>query len=65
PRARPRSRRAPERREPPARPVTRTTRSATADGRQRYGEAVVREILGAQFIEEQPHVPRGPRVSGA
>ncbi|KQQ08079.1 DNA polymerase III subunit gamma and tau [Rathayibacter sp. Leaf296] len=56
---------APERREPPARPVTRTTRSATADGRQRYGEAVVREILGAQFIEEQPHVPRGPRVSGA
>ncbi|KQQ21130.1 DNA polymerase III subunit gamma/tau [Rathayibacter sp. Leaf299] len=56
---------APERREPAARPVTRTTRSATADGRQRYGEAVVREILGAQFIEEQPHVPRGPRVSGA
>jgi DNA polymerase-3 subunit gamma/tau len=33
--------------------------------RQRYGEAVVREILGAQFIEEQPHVPRGPRVTGA
>lgn len=56
---------APERREPAPRPVTRTTRSSTADGRQRYGEAVVREILGAQFIEEQPHVPRGPRVSGA
>ncbi|PPH19039.1 DNA polymerase III subunit gamma and tau [Rathayibacter rathayi] len=50
---------------PAARPVTRTTRSATADGRQRYGEAVVREILGAQFIEEQPHTPRGPRVTGA
>lgn len=45
------------------RPVTRTTRSETADGRQRYGEAVVREILGAQFIEEQPHEPRGPRIS--
>jgi DNA polymerase-3 subunit gamma/tau len=23
-------------------------------GRARYGEAVVREILGANFIEEQP-----------
>ncbi|MWV60036.1 hypothetical protein GRS92_14485, partial [Rathayibacter sp. VKM Ac-2754] len=56
---------APERRAPAERPVTRTTRAATADGRQRYGEAVVREILGAQFIEEQPHVPRGPRVTGA
>lgn len=54
-----------ERRPPAPRPVTRTTRASTADGRQRYGEAVVREILGAQFIEEQPHVPRGPRVSGA
>jgi DNA polymerase III subunit gamma/tau len=27
-------------------------------GPQRYGEAVVREILNASFIEEQPHVPR-------
>ena len=54
-----------ERPAPASRPVTRTTRSATADGRQRYGEAVVREILGAQFIEEQPHTPRGPRVTGA
>lgn len=60
---------APRRTEPPAppaasvpRPTTRTTRSETADGRQRYGEAVVREILGAQFIEEQPHEPRGPRI---
>ncbi|HEU4806632.1 MAG TPA: DNA polymerase III subunit gamma and tau [Homoserinimonas sp.] len=26
--------------------------------RARYGEAVVREILGANFIEEQPHSPR-------
>ncbi|KZX21440.1 hypothetical protein ACH61_01450 [Rathayibacter tanaceti] len=61
----PRAGAAPERPAPPARPVTRTTRAATADGRQRYGEAVVREILGAQFIEEQPHTPRGPRVTGA
>ncbi|WP_382307766.1 DNA polymerase III subunit gamma and tau [Herbiconiux sp. UC225_62] len=28
--------------------------TATAGGRARYGEAVVREILGANFIEEQP-----------
>ncbi|WP_440708346.1 DNA polymerase III subunit gamma and tau [Herbiconiux sp. YIM B11900] len=28
--------------------------AATAGGRARYGEAVVREILGANFIEEQP-----------
>ena len=31
---------------------------ATADGKQRYGESVVREILGASFIEEQAVVPR-------
>ena len=31
---------------------------ATADGKQRYGESVVREILGASFIEEQPVTPR-------
>ena len=31
---------------------------ATADGKQRYGESVVREILGASFIEEQPVSPR-------
>nr|WP_281357291.1 DNA polymerase III subunit gamma and tau [Rathayibacter agropyri] len=61
----PRTSATPERPAPAARPVTRTTRAATADGRQRYGEAVVREILGAQFIEEQPHTPRGPRVTGA
>jgi len=30
---------------------------AMADGKQRYGESVVREILGASFIEEQPHDP--------
>jgi DNA polymerase-3 subunit gamma/tau len=34
----------------PARPAPTAT---TADGKARYGEAVVREILGASFIEEQ------------
>ena len=44
---------------PPASPATRspvtprTTPASTADGKARYGEAVVREILGASFIEEQ------------
>ncbi|TFC82971.1 DNA polymerase III subunit gamma and tau, partial [Cryobacterium cheniae] len=31
--------------------------------KQRYGESVVREILGATFIEEQPHDP-APRTRG-
>jgi DNA polymerase-3 subunit gamma/tau len=31
---------------------------ATVDGKQRYGESVVREILGASFIEEQVVAPR-------
>ncbi|MES2092730.1 MAG: DNA polymerase III subunit gamma and tau [Actinomycetota bacterium] len=31
---------------------------ATADGKERYGESVVREILGASFIEEQAVAPR-------
>ena len=33
-------------------PAPKTAESA------RYGESVVREILGASFIEEQPHIPR-------
>jgi DNA polymerase-3 subunit gamma/tau len=44
---------------PPAAP-TRPKRAppvATADGKQRYGESVVREILGASFIEEQAVAP--------
>jgi DNA polymerase-3 subunit gamma/tau len=32
----------------------------TADGKARYGEAVVREILGASFIEEQALHPTDP-----
>ncbi|TFC92936.1 MULTISPECIES: DNA polymerase III subunit gamma and tau [Cryobacterium] len=31
--------------------------------KQRYGESVVREILGATFLEEQPHDP-APRTRG-
>ncbi|PJJ71105.1 DNA polymerase-3 subunit gamma/tau [Diaminobutyricimonas aerilata] len=37
----------------------------TIGGRQRYGESVVREILGARFIEEQVVQPRVvPRAEG-
>jgi DNA polymerase-3 subunit gamma/tau len=32
----------------------------TADGKARYGEAVVREILGASFIEEHSLTPTDP-----
>jgi DNA polymerase-3 subunit gamma/tau len=35
-----------------------TKKSAPPEGKQRYGEAVVREILGANFLEEQPIAPR-------
>jgi len=41
----------------PAR-APRTTPIATVEGKQRYGESVVREILGANFIEEQSVSPR-------
>jgi len=40
----------------PTRPVR--TPVAMVDGKQRYGESVVREILGASFIEEQAIAPR-------
>jgi len=42
---------------PPA-PPKRPAPVAMADGKQRYGESVVREILGASFIEEQTVAPR-------
>jgi len=32
--------------------------------KQRYGEAVVREVLGATFIEEQPYFAAAPRPRG-
>ena len=43
------------------RPAQRAPRAAAAPAApkdNRYGEAVVREILGASFIEEQPHAAR-------
>jgi DNA polymerase-3 subunit gamma/tau len=37
----------------------------TSSAKQRYGESVVREILGASFIEEQTIAPRvTPRIDG-
>ena len=44
--------------EPPAAPDPSTRRSAPAF--TRYGEAVVREVLGARFVEERPLPPRTP-----
>ncbi|WP_234407233.1 DNA polymerase III subunit gamma and tau [Microterricola viridarii] len=44
----------PQPRQAPQRPAQAPGRG---DGVQRYGESVVREILGATFIEEQPHNP--------
>jgi DNA polymerase-3 subunit gamma/tau len=38
----------------------RAPQPTTADGKARYGEAVVREILGASFIEEQSLNPAAP-----
>jgi DNA polymerase-3 subunit gamma/tau len=52
---------APTRSAPPSsRPSSRQSQAPGGSGgsRARYGEAVVREILGANFIEEQPHSPR-------
>jgi len=42
----------------PQRPARPTPAASGPDEKQRYGESVVREILGASFIEEQPHVQR-------
>ena len=48
----------------PAGPPAAARRAAAGDPRRgipngsRYGEAVVREILGAQFIEEETVAPR-------
>lgn len=52
-----------------ARPVTPRTDPGRAmpqfGEKQRYGEAVVREILGANFIEERPVAPRPSPGAGA
>jgi len=66
---RPETKRAPEpvvtKADKPAVPVAAETAApkreapvALANGKQRYGESVVREILGASFIEEQTVAPR-------
>jgi len=34
-----------------------TARSAAPEGVQRYGEAVVRQVLGATFVREEPYQP--------
>jgi DNA polymerase-3 subunit gamma/tau len=47
-----------------AAPVARAgARPPAFEEKQRYGESVVREILGATFLEEQPHVS-APRSRG-
>ncbi|MFT4235247.1 MAG: DNA polymerase III subunit gamma and tau [Microbacterium sp.] len=38
-------------------PPTVTTRSAAPEGVQRFGEAVVRQVLGARFLHEEPYDP--------
>ena len=43
---------------PPAVPAGRPAPQRDPNEKQRYGESVVREVLGASFIEEQPHTPR-------
>ncbi|MGF6821906.1 DNA polymerase-3 subunit gamma/tau [Microbacterium sp. ZKA21] len=40
----------------PQAPVV-TARSAAPEGIQRYGEAVVRQVLGATFVREEPYEP--------
>jgi DNA polymerase-3 subunit gamma/tau len=40
---------------PPVVPPPATVRSAPADGIQRYGEAVVRQVLDARFVREEPY----------
>lgn len=42
---------------PAAGPAPQTRRPPREDQRQRYGEAVVRELLGASFLEEHPVAP--------
>ena len=40
-----------------AQPTVTTVRSSAPDGIQRYGEAVVRQVLGATFVREEPYEP--------
>ncbi|MGO4681069.1 DNA polymerase III subunit gamma and tau [Microbacterium sp. 2MCAF23] len=43
---------------PPAPMVTDRTPRSAAPGVQRYGEAVVRQVLGAKFVREEPYEPQ-------
>ncbi|GAB3633911.1 hypothetical protein GCM10027421_32640 [Microbacterium shaanxiense] len=42
---------------PPRSAPVVTERSAAAGGVQRYGEAVIRQVLGATFVREEPYEP--------
>jgi len=46
---------APEAQRAPSAPVV--TERAPAGGVQRYGEAVIRQVLGATFVREEPYEP--------
>jgi DNA polymerase III subunit gamma/tau len=49
---------------PAAKPARQSSaRPPAFEEKQRYGESVVREILGATFLEEQPHIS-APRSRG-
>ena len=43
---------------PPAPTITDRTPRSGAPGVQRYGEAVVRQVLGARFVREEPYEPQ-------
>ncbi|WP_309065436.1 DNA polymerase III subunit gamma and tau [Microbacterium sp.] len=47
----------PDRVASPAATPTVSTRAAAPQGVQRYGEAVVRQVLGARFVREEPFQP--------
>lgn len=40
-----------------ARPLPTAAARPLAGGAQRYGEAVVRQVLGARFVREEPYEP--------
>ncbi|RUQ03644.1 hypothetical protein D8M34_15920, partial [Microbacterium sp. HSID17254] len=42
---------------PAAAPPVVVERTPAAGGVQRYGEAVIRQVLGATFLREEPYEP--------